>query len=489
MKRTRISPTPDAINAVDGVMRAVDTDEAKGVPGEHLRKPARAGERDAALSSRERRGIIAVGDFIVGAAACAMAFVIHPGHLHSLPIFEPFAFGAIWIASLFVTDGYGFLIPTSRFQSGIAVVKALPVALLLDVGDFFLRPYILNRPVILLALGIGAGLLILVRITAARLLLREGLAVRVVLLSDKQLQPDIVSTLRAARFECRVMATLISTTEQQSDPDSLLPQVIRLLEQNDANELIVTNNELRLVPGLAEECLTRGVRVVSGSDLVERYLGLVPAESVDVHWYLGLPENDLLERPYALARRVADLLLSVVVSLPYLLVLPVLAVAIRLETPGPIFLVQTRLGLNGRPFGLYKLRTMAFDAESAGPALAVPSDPRITRVGRILRATRLDEVPQLLNIIRGDMSFIGPRPERPEFVALFERQVPHFRSRLLVKPGLTGWAQVKGGYASTLPDIRRKLEYDLYYIKNRSLRLDLQILSMTLLAVLGFRGR
>jgi exopolysaccharide biosynthesis polyprenyl glycosylphosphotransferase len=467
----------------------VDTDRPKLAAVAPPVTEAPAGGAEFALSNRERRGVIAVGDFIVGGIACAVAFGLHPGHLHSLPLLEPFIFGVIWVVALLLTDGYGFLVPTSRTQSAIAVIKALPVALLLAVATFFLEPYVLNRPVILLSLGIGAGLLILMRITVARLLLRESLAVRAVLLSDKEVQPELAATLRAARFECRVMATLVRTPELQSDPSRLLDEVSKLLVQSHAHELIVTNTELRLVPGLAEECLTRGVRVVSGSDLVERYMGLVPLESVDVHWYLGLPENDLLARPYALGRRLADLVLSLVVSVPYLLLLPFLALAIRLESRGPIFLVQRRVGENGRQFDVFKLRTMTHDAEAAGPRLAQPSDPRITKVGRVLRATRLDEVPQLLNIIRGDMSFIGPRPERPEFVSLFEQQVPHFRSRLLVKPGLTGWAQVKGGYASTLPEIKRKLEYDLYYIKNRSLRLDLQILSITLVTVLGLRGR
>lgn len=441
------------------------------------------------LSIRERRALIAVADFIAGGLACAAAFALHPGHLHALPIVEPVAFGGIWVVSLLLTDGYGFLVPTSRVQSGIAVVKALPVAGLLAIGTFFLRPYELNRPVILLALGLGALLLILMRITAARLLLHESLAVRAVLLADAELKPEMVETLRAARFECRVVDTVIRTPELQAQPAALLEMVRRLLDENQAHELIVTNNELRLVPGLAEECMTRGVRVVSGSDLVERYMGLVPVDSVDVHWYLGLPENDMLDRPYALARRLADILLSLVISIPYVILLPFLLMAIRLDSPGPLLHFQRRMGKNGEVFEVIKLRTMTDDAEATGPRLAERADPRVTRVGRVLRATRLDEFPQLLNIIRGDMSFIGPRPERPEFAKVFEAKIPHFRSRLLVKPGLTGWAQVRGGYASTIPEITRKLEYDLYYIKNRSLRLDLQILAVTFVTVLGWRGR
>ena len=148
-----------------------------------------------------------------------------------------------------------------------------------------------------------------------------------------------------------------------------------------------------------------------------------------------------------------------------------------------------RVGEGGRNFALLKLRTMRQDAEAGGAQYATTRDPRITSVGRILRATRLDEFPQLMNIVRGDMSFIGPRPERPEFVSELEKKIPHFRSRLLVKPGLTGWAQIKAGYASTPDEITRKLEYDLYYIKNRSLRLDLQILFSTFGTVFGWKGR
>jgi lipopolysaccharide/colanic/teichoic acid biosynthesis glycosyltransferase len=178
-----------------------------------------------------------------------------------------------------------------------------------------------------------------------------------------------------------------------------------------------------------------------------------------------------------------------VVSIPFLVLLPILALSIKLDSPGPVFHVQRRTGRHGREFDLLKLRTMHAHAESQGAQFTSRSDPRVTRVGRVLRACRLDEVPQMLNVLRGEMSFIGPRPERPEFMAMLEEQIPRFSARLLVKPGLTGWAQVKGGYASTVPEMTRKLEYDLYYIKNRSFRLDFQILANTFTTVLGLSGR
>jgi lipopolysaccharide/colanic/teichoic acid biosynthesis glycosyltransferase len=262
-----------------------------------------------------------------------------------------------------------------------------------------------------------------------------------------------------------------------------------LLRRTGVEEVIVTSSELRLVPGLVEECLTHNVRLITAGDIIERYTGYVPIDSVDVHWYLGLPDGDVWRRPYAAARRLTDLLLAAVIGIPFLVLLPIVAALIKLDSPGPVFLSQRRVGEGGREFALVKLRTMTVDAEASGARYTATHDPRITRVGRFLRTIRLDEFPQLLNIIRADMSFIGPRPERPEFVTDLEARVPHFRSRLLVKPGLTGWAQIKGGYASTVAEITRKLEYDLYYIKNRSVRLDVQILFSTFGTVLSRKGR
>ncbi len=442
-----------------------------------------------ALSIRERRVVLAVVDFLIGAFACYLAFVFlkHP-HLRELEFYEPLIIGAFWVVGLLMADGYAFQIPSDRNESGIAVLKALPVAALLSVLVFFVHPYVLTRSVIAVALGLAAVLLILCRITAARLLLHESLATRVVLLTDAEPSPEVTAALHAARFEYHVVDRLIRA-EAEGDGSDLVDQLRALLEKTGAEEVVVTNNELRLVPGLVEECLTHNVRLVAAGDLVERYMGRVPIESIDAHWYLGLPDSDVWRRPYSAARRISDLVLAGTLGIPFLVLLPLLTLLIKLDSPGPVLLTQRRVGQGGREFDLVKLRTMSADAEARGPQFAAPSDPRVTRVGRVLRAVRLDEFPQLLNIVRGEMSFIGPRPERPEFVSNLEALIPHFRSRVLARPGLTGWAQIKGGYASTVPENTRKLEYDLYYIKNRSLRLDLQILFSTFGTLVGRRGR
>jgi lipopolysaccharide/colanic/teichoic acid biosynthesis glycosyltransferase len=172
-----------------------------------------------------------------------------------------------------------------------------------------------------------------------------------------------------------------------------------------------------------------------------------------------------------------------------LVLLPPLGLLIRLDSPGPLFHCQERLGKNGRKFKMYKFRSMRVDAEADGKAQwACHNDMRVTRVGRFLRATHLDELPQVLNILRGEMSLIGPRPEREEFVALLEKTIPFYRCRLSVPPGLTGWAQVKYHYTFTSQQALEKLQYDLYYIKHQSYILDILIILRTVIEVIKLRG-
>jgi len=164
------------------------------------------------------------------------------------------------------------------------------------------------------------------------------------------------------------------------------------------------------------------------------------------------------------------------------------ALAIKISSRGSVFYSQRRVGSHGRVFHIYKLRTMIPEAEAAGPKWATSNDSRVTPIGRLLRLTRLDELPQLWNVIKGDMSLVGPRPERPEFMDELAAHVPYFRARLCVRPGLTGWAQIKYRYGNTLNDAETKLEYDLFYIKNRSLWFDVLILCKTIKTVLSMKG-
>ena len=166
------------------------------------------------------------------------------------------------------------------------------------------------------------------------------------------------------------------------------------------------------------------------------------------------------------------------------------AVLIKLDSRGPVLFNQQRVGRNGKPFTIYKFRTMIKDAEKyTGPVWAEKSDPRITRMGRFMRRVRLDEFPQCINVLKGDMSLVGPRPERPYFVEKLKQEYPYYTRRLKVQPGITGWAQVKGEYDTSIENVREKLQYDLYYIENMSLRMDIRIMLYTVFVMLRFKGQ
>lgn len=188
---------------------------------------------------------------------------------------------------------------------------------------------------------------------------------------------------------------------------------------------------------------------------------------------------------YPVVKRIFEVSFSVALLIFILPVLVLTMIAIKLESKGPVFYKQERVGFNGRPFKVIKLRSMRIDAEKNGPQWAAKHDPRVTRVGRFIRKTRIDEVPQLINVLRGDMSLIGPRPERRVFTEKFAKEIPNFKKRLSVKPGLTGWAQVNGGYDVTP---KEKFFMDMYYIQRQSFALDLRILYRTVWVVLSGSG-
>jgi exopolysaccharide biosynthesis polyprenyl glycosylphosphotransferase len=231
-----------------------------------------------------------------------------------------------------------------------------------------------------------------------------------------------------------------------------------------------------------------GFRVVGVSHFIEHALGRVPLRHITPAWFMSMLH--LRQKPYTrLTKRVFDLAVS---SLGLLLVAPLLPILMLLvrTTPGPIIYRQTRLGEGGRHFTIFKFRTMLVDAEDSGsPRFAQEHDSRVTRIGHILRQTHLDELPQLWNVLKGEMSVVGPRPERPEFVELLERTVPFWTRRLLVKPGITGWAQLRCGYAFDSDSAAEKLSYDLWYLRNRDVVVDLAICAKTITALLFRSGR
>ena len=234
----------------------------------------------------------------------------------------------------------------------------------------------------------------------------------------------------------------------------------------------------------------RGVRIYDLTDFYERFLFKLPVLNLRDGWVVLAHGFDLLHHTVELrAKRLVDVVLSFALMLGLSPLMLVTAIAIKLDSKGPVFYRQIRTGLNGVTFRLYKFRTMVEDAEQSGARWTEKNDRRITRVGRLLRATHIDELPQLWNVLLGAMSFIGPRPERPDFNSELEAAIPYYDLRHLVKPGITGWAQVLYPYGASVEDAREKLQYDLYYIKNYSVMLDLVVLIRTLRVVLVGRGR
>jgi exopolysaccharide biosynthesis polyprenyl glycosylphosphotransferase len=233
---------------------------------------------------------------------------------------------------------------------------------------------------------------------------------------------------------------------------------------------------------VADKCLDLPVRLIAANQLYEDVLGHVPAGMIDAAWYRYIMHPNF-RASAPLSKRVFDLFLGTFIALFFLPAMALAALAIKLGDGGPILYRQRRLGEFGEEFEILKLRTMRVDAETNGPQWATAGDSRITRVGRLLRRTHLDEVPQVWNVLRGEMTLVGPRPERPEIVAELERKFPHYTRRHLVKPGIAGWAALRCGYAGSDVGTAWKLCHDLFYIKRRSVLADTLILAETAVEV------
>jgi lipopolysaccharide/colanic/teichoic acid biosynthesis glycosyltransferase len=229
-----------------------------------------------------------------------------------------------------------------------------------------------------------------------------------------------------------------------------------------------------------------GYEVRALSNVYEEHTGRVALVHLAEGWEISVP----LERraPYAPFKRIVEALLVVVTAPAWLLLAAVTWAAIKLDSPGPAIFRQERTGFDDRPFTMFKFRTMVIGADDGGPQFTAPDDPRVTQVGRFLRLTRLDEIPQLINVLRGETALVGPRAEQVAFAQQFERLIPFYRYRHLVRPGITGWAQVHSGYADDVTDTIEKLTYDLYYIRHMSPWLDLTTLGKTLATVLKRSG-
>ena len=272
--------------------------------------------------------------------------------------------------------------------------------------------------------------------------------------------------------------------------ETLATHLLGLVRRQGLHRVIVALADRRGTLPVMEILQLRlaGVKIEEATSWLEKISGRIEVDNLYPSWLI-FTEGFRFSTGFMLLRRIISVLASALLLLIVLPVIPFVILAIKLDSRGPVLYRQKRVGLAGKIFHCYKFRTMRQDAEAdRGATWALDDDPRITRVGHFLRTVRLDEIPQLWCVLKGDMGFVGPRPERPEFVEWLEREIPFYGVRHAVRPGITGWAQVRYKYGNTLEDAKEKLQYDLYYIKNMSLGLDLMIMFQTVKIVLLGRG-
>ena len=271
---------------------------------------------------------------------------------------------------------------------------------------------------------------------------------------------------------------------------SAIHNLKRFVENLGVSEVVLALEERRNSLPLSDllRIKTAGVHVNDFSSFIERETGRVDLDTVNPSWLIFSDGFSSGRAVSSVAKRLFDIAASLLLLVLTLPVIVLFALLVKLDSRGPAFFRQTRVGLYGQPFDLVKLRSMRTDAEVAGAQWASKNDPRVTRVGRLIRKLRIDELPQAWSVLKGEMSFVGPRPERPEFVEDLEDKLPYFAERHMVKPGITGWAQINYPYGASIEDSRHKLEYDLYYAKNYTPFLDLLIILQTLRVVLWHDG-
>lgn len=407
-------------------------------------------------------------------------------------------FSFLWLIWAYAFDCYG---PKAEGNYW-SFLKATAMAYIVAFGLFCLIPYISpplpsRRLFLFMEFLVPLAFLLVERSLLWIMMGHPRLKKRVLILGTGWPAKAIAELLTAHNRHFKPIG-FIEENPEHSRPPTGLPvlgdrhKLLELARRGEVDTIILAllgqmDGELLEI---LTECLALGVEVVPMSVLYERLTGRVPVELIEGMWYVAMPlDHPLTKAVNRAIKRISDVVLASLGLLFFLPLLPFLALAIYLDSPGSVFYTQLRVGRGGRPFKLYKLRTMVPDAEKYGPKWAQRGDPRVTRVGRLLRKTHLDEFPQLFNILKGDMSVVGPRPERPEFVEELTKEIPFFPLRHAVKPGMAGWGLVNYGYAASKEDSLIKLQYDLYYIKHWSLWFDLVILAKTIIDTVTFRGR
>ncbi len=405
-------------------------------------------------------------------------------------------FAAALQIALVAVGAYGVASFLSLRFAAARLAVAFSLGVIFQSLIFFLVPALTFwRSNLLYATLIAAVLLVTVRAVLGRLLGGDTFKRRIVVLGAGHRAARILALSQQPGINF-VAAGFVAMGEAEAVvngaiPRADIPNLAAHIVDLNAGEVVLALEERRNALPLKDllRVRTTGVQVIEISTFLERETGRIDLNSVNPSWLIfsdGFASGRMLSSVFKRAFDIVASLILLAVTLPVILVT---ALAIKLESRGPAFYRQRRVGLYNQGFDILKLRSMRQDAEIAGKAVwAAEDDPRITRIGRFIRKVRIDELPQTWTVLRGEMSFVGPRPERPQFVDELETQLPYYAERHMVKPGITGWAQINYPYGASIEDARHKLEYDLYYAKNYSPFLDMLILLQTLRVVLWPTG-
>jgi sugar transferase (PEP-CTERM system associated) len=380
----------------------------------------------------------------------------------------------------------------------LRLVQALGLAWIGLAFSFYMFPdLMLGRGISLIALPLALGLMVSWRITIHWFLGHPDFGERILIVGSGNLAVELAREVLDRPDAGYRIVGFVGTDADLLGKSLINPRVIGMTEHLD--EIVKREGIDRIVVAMGERrgqlptnkllklSLAGQVTIEEGASFYERITGRVSLNMLRPSWliFTGRGRQAKLAEISRIVVHWVVALIGAILSLPIAIVA---ALLIKLESRGPVFYKQERVGKNGRTFVLAKFRSMRVDAEQDGPVWATKGDVRTTRVGRIIRKIRVDEIPQFWNILKGEMSFVGPRPERPHFVAQLAEEIPFYEQRHLIAPGLTGWAQIKYPYGASIEDARQKLQYDLFYIKNQSVILDAIILFETIKIILFGRG-
>ncbi|MDQ2922517.1 MAG: TIGR03013 family PEP-CTERM/XrtA system glycosyltransferase [Acidobacteriota bacterium] len=403
------------------------------------------------------------------------------------------------LAAFYLFDLYDFIVMHDRRELVLRLVQALGLAWIALAFAFYAFPKLmLGRSIFLIALPLALALMVGWRVSIHWLLGHPDFGERILIVGSGSLAVEVAREMLDRPDAGYRIAGFVGTDAQLLGKSLINPRVIGLTSELD--EVVRRENIDRIVVAMSERrgqlptnellqlSLTGKVNIEEGASFYERVTGRVSLNMIRPSWLI-FSSRGRQARISGIARNMVHRIVAMIggiLSIPFAIVT---AILIKLESPGPILYKQERVGKNGQPFTLMKFRSMRTDAEKAGPVWASKDDDRTTRVGKTIRKLRIDEIPQFWNIFRGEMDFVGPRPERQHFVSQLAQEIPYYEQRHLIAPGLTGWAQIKYPYGASIEDARQKLQYDLYYIKNQSLVLDAIILFETIKIILFGRGR